>query len=285
MGETEPLIRNVSDTAHWAAVYRANESERPDALFRDPFARRLAGERGERIFELPGQQRNAWAWVMRTYLGDRYLTEQVAAGADLVVNLAAGLDARPYRLPMPASLRWVEVDLPELIDYKEEVLRGEQPACALERVRLDLADADARRALFARLGREAKRAVVLSEGLLIYLTPDEVGALARDLAAPPSFERWILDVVSPGLVRMMQKQVGAHLSQAQAPLLFGPEEGPGFFARYGWEPLEVRSTFRAAIETRRLPWPLRLFGFLPESNGRQGKRPWSGICLMGKTGT
>jgi O-methyltransferase involved in polyketide biosynthesis len=51
MGQGEPAIRNISDTANWAAVYRARESERPDALFRDPFARRLAGELGERIFE------------------------------------------------------------------------------------------------------------------------------------------------------------------------------------------------------------------------------------------
>ena len=45
----EPLIRDISDTARWMAVYRARESERPDAVFTDPFARRLAGERGEQI--------------------------------------------------------------------------------------------------------------------------------------------------------------------------------------------------------------------------------------------
>jgi O-methyltransferase involved in polyketide biosynthesis len=63
----EPLIRNISDTARWAAVYRARESERKDALFRDPFARRLAGERGEQIAaKLPKGNRNTWSWVMRT---------------------------------------------------------------------------------------------------------------------------------------------------------------------------------------------------------------------------
>lgn len=49
MSPSEPLIRNISDTALWAAVYRAYETEREDALFQDPYARRLAGERGERI--------------------------------------------------------------------------------------------------------------------------------------------------------------------------------------------------------------------------------------------
>ena len=55
-------------------------------------------------------------------------------GVDLVVNLAAGLDTRPYRMALPPSLRWVEVDLPDILDYKEEILAGAAPACALERV-------------------------------------------------------------------------------------------------------------------------------------------------------
>ena len=45
------MIRNISDTALWAAIYRARESDRPDALFRDPLARRLAGERGGEVVE------------------------------------------------------------------------------------------------------------------------------------------------------------------------------------------------------------------------------------------
>jgi hypothetical protein len=45
-----------------------------------------------------------------------------------VVKLAAGLDARPYRMNLPASLRWVEVDLPEILEKKERLLEGERPA-------------------------------------------------------------------------------------------------------------------------------------------------------------
>jgi O-methyltransferase involved in polyketide biosynthesis len=78
---TEPdlLVRNISDTALWAAAYRARESERPNALFRDPFARRLAGRRGEGIAEKL-TFKDSWAWVTRTYLFDRYITAQVEGG-------------------------------------------------------------------------------------------------------------------------------------------------------------------------------------------------------------
>ena len=285
MSQSEPLIRNVSDTALWAAMYRAAETDRPDALFRDPLARRLAGERGRQIAEsLPGAVRADWAWVGRTYLFDQLIAEQLRQGVDLVVNLAAGLDARPYRMDLPPSLQWIEVDLPGILDYKEEVLAGERPACALERVRLDLSDVAARRELFERLGRRSRRALVLTEGLLIYLAAEEAASLARDLAAPAAFQGWIFDIASPGLLRLLQKNIGPQLTRASAALKFGPPEGPGFFEPYGWKPVKVLSPLKTAARFKRLSFGLRLIALLPESQGRQGSRPWSGICLLEKIG-
>jgi methyltransferase (TIGR00027 family) len=283
VSQTEPLIRNVSDTARWVAVYRAHETERPDALFRDPFAKRLAGERGEQIAAaLPFAKRNEWSWVARTYLFDKFITEQVQQGVDMVINLAAGLDARPYRMALPPSLQWIEVDLPEILAYKEEVLRNEKPVCALERIRLDLADAGARRELFAQLGRRASKALIVTEGLIVYFTAEEVAALARDLAAPPSFQRWVTDLASPGLIRMLQKEFGSQLNQGRSPLKFGPPEGPEFFVPYGWKPVEVHSMLRTAAGLKRLSLVMRLFALLPDSPGPQGSRPWSGVCLLAK---
>ena len=176
----DPLIRDISDTARWVAVYRARETDRPDAVFRDPFARALAGERGEKIAQALAVDEIAWSFIARTYLVDRFVTRLVEHGVDLVVNLAAGLDTRPYRMTLPASLRWVEIDLPDILDYKEEILAGATPACALERVRLDLSNVDARRGVFDRLGRGSRMALILSEGLLIYLMAPEVGAYLRE---------------------------------------------------------------------------------------------------------
>jgi methyltransferase (TIGR00027 family) len=282
MSPSEPLIRNITDTARWAAVYRARETERPDALFRDPLARRLAGERGEQIAAvMPFSNKNTWSWVARTYLFDQFITEQVQQGVDMVLNLAAGLDARPYRMKLPASLRWVEVDLPELLAYKEEMLAGERPVCRLERIRLDLANSAARRELFERLGREGTKALVITEGLLVYLTADEVGSLARDLATAPGFKRWVLDLASPGLLRMLQEKM-AKLSQSGTPLKFGPEEGPDFFTPHGWTPIDVRPLLKTAARLKRVPWWMRLLAMLPQSNGRQGSRPWAAVCLYAR---
>jgi len=280
--EPEPLIRTISDTARWVAVYRARETERRDAVFRDPFARRLAGERGEQIANsrpLGGDA--SWPMVTRTYLIDELVAAEMARGAGTVINLAAGLDTRPYRMPLPSSLQWIEVDLPEILSHKEEILRGEKPVCALERIRLNLADVSARRELFEQLGRRAKKALILTEGLLTYLSAEEVAGLAQDLAAPPSFQSWILDMASPALLRRLQKRQASNLKQA-APFKFAPEEGPKFFLKHGWKPAEVRSLLKAAAHIHRLPLFLLPFSWLPETEASRRARPWSGVCTFVK---
>jgi len=279
----EPLIRNISDTALWVAVYRARETERQDALFRDPFARKLAGERGEQIAKgMEAGQRYEWPYIARTLRFDQIITEQIKQGTDMVINLAAGLDTRPYRMDLSSSLKWIEVDLPGVMDYKEEILGKEKPRCALERVRLDLADIAGRRALFQELGRNARKVLVVTEGLLVYLTRDEVSALGRDLAAQSSFRDWAIDLCSPGLLKVLQKNLGA-LSEAGSPLKFGPEEGPEFFTQDGWKAVEVYSMLKTAAQIKRLPFFLRLMALLPESQGRQGSRPWGAVCRLTRT--
>jgi methyltransferase (TIGR00027 family) len=278
----EPLlVRNISDTARWIAAHRARETRRPDAVFRDPLAEKLAGERGFQIADAMSLGKDmTWPYVARTYLIDRFVEQEVSRGADVVVNLAAGLDTRPYRMHLPARLKWVEVDLPEILQFKEEILRDEKPACSLERLRLDLSDMPQRRKLFADLGRQAQRALIISEGLLIYLTPNEVSALAVDLAAQTSFQRWIVDIASPGLLAMLQKQIGAKLTGSGASLKFAPVQGPFYFQNSGWSPADVQSVLKTARRLRRLPFFMSLLAVLPESSGAQGSRPWSGICLL-----
>src|SRR5256886_5119735 len=164
-------IEHVSDTARWVALYRAMESERPDALFRDPYARRLAGERGERILASMRKGR-AWAWpmIVRTAVMDELILRAIQRDdVGMVLNLAAGLDTRPYRLPLPPALRWVEADFPDVIAYKQEQLARDRPDCALERGGIGLTVLAGRPAVFERIRAATRRVLVVSAGLLTYL--------------------------------------------------------------------------------------------------------------------
>lgn len=281
-------IGSISDTARWVALYRAIESERPDAHFQDPFARRLAGARGEDIARtLPGFRSGLWPMVVRTCVFDEIVERAVLRqGADTVVNLASGLDARPWRMRLPAQLRWIDVDLPEILAYKKDCLAGERPACAVESVAADLTDEAVRRSLFERIGRESRRTLVVSEGLLVYLTPGQVGALATDLHSPASFQWWAIDIVAPQLLRRLNKQWAPTLAAGRAVLQFAPEDGTRSFEAFGWKEIEYRSTFEEGVRLRRLmrgAWVYRLIGRLSGSAGREKMRRIGGIALLERT--
>ena len=282
-----PVVRSVSDTALWAAYFRAEESKRPDALFRDPYAERLEDGKGAEIArKIPQGQSHPWAWVTRTYLFDQFIREEIRSGADLVVNCAAGLDARPYRMELPGSLAWVELDLPEILAYKEARLGSEKPCCALERIAVDLSKVSERRKVFASIAARAKRGVILTEGLLIYLAAEDVASFARDLADVPSFDRWIFDIPSPRLLKIMQRNAGKALDKAGVPFRFGPAEGPGFFGPHGWDTIQAQGLLRVAARFGRPPFFLRMLAKLPEGSAPPWKRrPWSGVCVMQKRAT
>ena len=193
------LIENVSDTARWVAVYRAMESARPDAIFRDPYAERLAGEKGHEITAGLKQGRQmAWSMIVRTAVMDEMILERIAnGGIDTVINLAAGLDTRPWRLALPATLQWFDVDLPAMTAYKQEQMRGERPVCRYEAVVADLTNDAERKETLRRLGGVARTALVITEGLLIYLTAEQYSALATDLHAIPTVRWWLADIAGP----------------------------------------------------------------------------------------
>ncbi|WP_253842832.1 class I SAM-dependent methyltransferase, partial [Mycobacterium colombiense] len=172
-------ITHVSDTARWTALHRATETARPDALFNDHLAERLAGEHGRAIADnVRWTDRSGWWLVARTKLIDDAIADALAHGCDRVLNLAAGLDTRPYRLDLPPDLTWIEADLPKLLAEKTQVLADQAPRCRLNRIAVDLADPHARDAFFNEALDGATKAFVLTEGLSMYLEASDVAALS-----------------------------------------------------------------------------------------------------------
>lgn len=278
-------IEHISDTARWVAVYRAMETNRRDAIFRDPFASRLAGEKGEAIVDaMKNGRQMAWAMIVRTAVMDEIILERVRnGGVDLVLNLAAGLDARAWRMPLPKTLRWVDVDLPDILEYKTNLLKDETPVCRYDAVPLDLRDVPKRRALFSQLSGEAKRVLVVTEGLLIYLTPDQVSTLAADLHAARTFNWWLIDLASPRLLQIMLKYWGKGVQGGNAPFQFAPADGTRFFESSGWTEAEFRSSMEEARRLKREMrgmWFWRFLGrFSPKARQEEFRR-MSGIVLL-----
>jgi len=120
----------VAATGLLVAAMRAEESARDDALFHDPFAERLAGDGGRRLLAESSSETGqpSAPIVVRTRLFDEALLGAHADGVSQVVIVAAGMDARSFRLPWHDGVTVYEVDQPQVIAIKEERLAGERPA-------------------------------------------------------------------------------------------------------------------------------------------------------------
>lgn len=288
---SEPTIQHVSDTAFLIAHFRAEESARRGALFRDPLAARLAGEKGRALAEsFHTRAMTGWMTAIRTVVIDDFVRAVVASGVETVLCLGAGLDTRPYRLDLPADLAWVEVDYPAVIAFKEERLAGEPPRCRLERIGADLADPAARRDLLARIDARPGRVLVLTEGLVPYLDNEQVGALADDLRALSRVDSWVVDYTSKEGQRYRQRS-GVHRQMRNAPFRFQPDDWFAFFAARGWRPREVRYLPEEGIRLGRpapLPRRYRLITRLllavtpPSARGRLTR--FSGYALLEPAG-
>lgn len=275
----EHTITHVSDTARWTALHRATESARPDALFSDPLAERLAGEQGRAIVAgVRWVDRSGWWLVARTKLIDDAIGDALANGCDRVLNLAAGLDTRPYRLDLPADLTWIEADLPKLLGEKTELLADQTPRCRLTRTAVDLADPDARDAFFNEALAGAKKAFVLTEGLSMYLEYSDVTALS-DAIMRPEVTWWMLDFAFPGLRTRINKNM-AGIAES-APFKFAPENGLAFFEDLGWRAVEAEVVLEAAHRLHRLPLFMRPLAWLPRADLRNpGRKPSSAVALL-----
>jgi methyltransferase (TIGR00027 family) len=222
---------------------------------------RAAGPRRRPPDGAEGRHRHARlaAWVIvRTRFLDDLVLDACARGCRQVVILGAGLDARAFRLGWPDKLRVFEIDLPEVLEFKEQVVRAEgwRPSCERIAVPVDLSE-DWSRPLGDAGFDVGTQVAWLAEGLLAYLSPEASDSLvvrAAELSVPGS--RLGLTLASP---RRLQAWREAHpdatSSQGDYVALWrsaGPEQAIEWLASHGWHAEVFDMAERAASYGRPL---------------------------------
>ncbi|MGA5539968.1 SAM-dependent methyltransferase [Mycolicibacterium nivoides] len=227
----------VADTGVLVAAIRAEETRRPDRLFDDPFAERLAGESGRRMLAAAiatGGDKSTLQIVVRTRFWDEALLNAVPPVRQVVI-LAAGLDARAYRLPWPDGTTVFELDQPAVIAAKAAALAGAQPRCLRVAIGVDLTT-DWTDTLRANGFDPELPAAWLMEGLLQYLDEGAVHTLFERvdaLSAPGSV--LLYDIVGKTLLdSVMLAPVLEQMSRNGAPWLFGTDAPEQLCERLGW---------------------------------------------------
>lgn len=231
--------------AQWVAANRALETESPDPLYRDPFARALAGAAG---FAMLGAMRAAIGLPMssaadpyltiRTRYFDDALGEAVRDGSvRQVVILASGMDTRAFRLEWPEDLVLFEVDREDVFDYKEAILdrSGARPRCDRRIVRADLTKPWTALLLAAGFDPTGPSAI-LAEGLVIYLNASEVTSLLSSIRGIACTGSWLgLDLANQALLEAsFMAPYMKRLADAGCPWKFAVEDPEAWLASHGW---------------------------------------------------
>jgi len=243
MSDSDGKITHVSDTALMIAACRAHENKLPDAFVRDPFAARLAGERGVAILgAMPHANVLRLGMAIRTRFVDELLLDALALHPiATVLSVGCGLDTRPWRLDLSPDLRWIEIDFADVLDYKDQHMAGETPRCRRERLSVDLNDAARRRAMYKAAG--AAPALMITEGLLLYLPAATVDALASEAAAQSGIAYWISDLTTSAFTRILSggSDTMQPIRHVQASDALKGEQILEVLQRHGWETSAMRS--------------------------------------------
>lgn len=227
----------VASTGLLVAAIRAHETARGDRLFDDPYAAKLAGERGRRLLEAAltesGEQATVQIVVRTRFWDDALL--RAARVAQQVVIIAAGMDARAYRLDWPDGTTVYEIDQPHVISAKSELLADDTPRCRRAGVGIDLAQ-DWPDALVSAGFDPQAPTVWLMEGLLQYLDESLVRTLFErvdELSAPNSM--LLYEVVGTVLLQSpMLATVLEAMAEQGSPWVFGTDDPRRLAERHGW---------------------------------------------------
>jgi methyltransferase (TIGR00027 family) len=232
---TEPISR----TALLTAAARARETEREGAILRDPYARALAGDEGMRMLDAQGDERPIASLAVRGRFLDDALATALARGVRGVVLLAAGLDARAYRMALPPDVTWLEVDRAAVLAYKRGVLGAATPAVPIADVAADVRDA-ALGAILATHGLDASRPVAwIAEGLFPYLDEAEASRLLATIAASSAPGSTLLFDAPSRASLDPAGPMGRHLAElaaSGAPWRFGTDDPGALVRAHGFIP-------------------------------------------------
>ncbi len=241
----------ICRTAIVMAAKRAIEHQRDDRLFDDPFAASLAGNDAIQqqldYYQTldPRNQLKMQFVAIRTRYFDDFIVKSLPL-INQVVLLGSGLDTRAYRLPLTSSTTLYEIDLPEIIDYKLNILAPYQSKCNYHAISADVTSKEWEQILLTHGYQSNLPTIWLLEGLLMYLNESHVDQLLdkiKNLSAANSR-------IGADLVSVKSWSAGAANSQTviSGHWKFGCDEPEALFAKYGWDvlvqqPGDVRANY------------------------------------------
>ncbi|WP_326953815.1 class I SAM-dependent methyltransferase [Amycolatopsis sp. NBC_01286] len=218
-------LSQEKETLLMALYLRALDNRRETPILGDPFAQDVVDRIDYDFGRLGNLKGNAPLIATRARQFDAWTRDFLAGHPDgLVLHLACGLDSRPLRIDRPATVQWIDVDYPDVIELRER-LYG--PIDGVRTVGSSVTEA----AWWDEIPAD-RPALVLAEGLLMYLAPDDVDQLVDRALRHFPRGRLVFDGVAPwvktiaGLQPSMRRADTGFRWAMPAPEAFATEHPP-----------------------------------------------------------
>ncbi len=225
-------------TAHWTAAVRSVETQREDRLFDDPWAATLAGDKGA-VWLMQRPLESVIPIIIRTRYFDECLSRiTTQGGIRQIVLLAAGLDTRAFRLNWPPGTRLFELDQPQVLDYKEEILisRNVHATCERRVIGKDLTE-PWMDALAAGGFDPQQPSGWLLEGFLFYLPNETILRLLEEVTSLAVSGSWLgFDIINGAVLTSPWTKSWVDMqAQAGAPWVGALDDPEAYLASLGWQ--------------------------------------------------
>lgn len=235
----------ISNTAYYCCGVRMEDAKKTPSICNDVYAERFMDERGKQIFEpFKSEKMPNISNIIRCRLIDEYLLAELGENNQLnIITIGAGFDSRPYRL---TGGNWLEVDEPQIINYKNEKLPVDECSNPLRRMSIDFAH----ETLKEKLEEEgaSDHTVFVIEGVFMYLEPEAIETTISTIQG--LFPRHVLycDLMTKKFFSKFAQSVHSKLVASGGTFTERPDYPEEIFAQHNYKTIERIPIFRRAGE-------------------------------------
>ncbi len=235
----------ISNTAFYCCGVRMLDAAHPLSLCNDHFAKRFMDAHGMQIFapfkseKLPNMSN-----TVRCHIIDESIRHQLTTNLDsLIISIGAGFDTRAYRIK---GGEWVEIDEPQIIEYKNEKLPIAQCTNSLTRISIDFSEETLTEKLTAY--RTQQSIIIVIEGVFMYLENPAIESTIKQLQR--LFPKHILlcDLMTKKFFEKFAQSVHNKLVEAGAKFTARPNNPAATFIQHGYVEYSRTPMFKRASE-------------------------------------
>jgi methyltransferase (TIGR00027 family) len=235
----------ISNTAYYCCGVRMEDAARKKSVCNDIYAKRFMDARAMEIFApFKSERMPNITSITRCRIIDDLIAEEIRSNdSTYIFTIGAGFDTRPYRL---TGGRWIEVDEPQVIEYKNKKLPAEECGNPLIRIAIDFST-ESLPSKLTDLDNDLPIVIVI-EGVFMYLEPGQISKTVMEIKSLFPKHILVCDLLTKIFFEKFGASIHAKIVGTGASFTTPPENPQQLFIQNNYVEVESIPIVRRAIE-------------------------------------